>query len=59
MGGFALNVLEECTASKMFLDSKNFHWICDVMKMEGKFWELLFALIQNDVLLVSPLVASL
>jgi hypothetical protein len=25
MGGFALNVLEECTASKMFLDSKKFH----------------------------------
>jgi hypothetical protein len=55
MGGFALNVLEECTASKMFLDSKKFHWIRDVTKMEDEFWELLFALIQNDVPLVSPL----
>lgn len=54
MGGYALqlmrvmrlkNVIAECTASKVFLDTKKFHFIHDVMKLD-MFWDVLFAIIQ-------------
>jgi hypothetical protein len=54
MGGYALqlmrvmrlkNVIAECTRSKVFLDTKKFHFIHDVTKLE-MFWDVLFAIIQ-------------
>lgn len=54
MGGYALqlmrvmrlkNVIEECTASKVFLDEKKFHFIKEVTSMEV-FWDVLFGIIQ-------------
>jgi hypothetical protein len=54
MGGYALqlmrvmrlkNVIAECTASKVFLDTKKSHFIHDVTKLD-MFWDVLFAIIQ-------------